>query len=101
MQNPTSGLVVNIVPLQNVQANSSGLDATSVLSKQVVAIQGMVDTNKKQINVNYISAFTGGNTIQVTSPINLSTATINSLQERVSILESQVSTLMGSSSASS
>jgi len=101
MQNPTSGLVVNIVPLQNVQANSSGLDATSVLSKQVVAIQGMVDTTKKQINVNYISAFTGGNTIQVTSPINLSTATINSLQERVSILESQVSTLMGSSSASS
>ena len=101
MQNPTSGLVVNIVPLQNVQANSSGLDATAVLSKQVVAIQGMVDTTKKQINVNYISAFTGGNTIQVTSPINLSTATINSLQERVSILESQVSTLMGSSSASS
>ena len=101
MQNPTSGLVVNIVPLQNVQANSSGLDATSVLSKQVVAIQGMVDTNKKQINVNYISAFTAGNTIQVTSPINLSTATINSLQERVTILESQVSTLMGSFNASS
>jgi O-glycosyl hydrolase len=101
MQNPTSGLVVNIVPLQNVQANSSGLDATAVLSKQVVAIQGMVDTTKKQINVNYISAFTGGNTIQVTSPINLSTATINSLQERVSILESQVSTLMGSFTASS
>ena len=101
MQNPTSGLVVNSVPLQNVQANSSGLDATAVLSKQVVAIQGMVDTTKKQINVNYISAFTGGNTIQVTSPINLSTATINSLQERVSILESQVSTLMGSFTASS
>jgi len=101
MQNPTSGLVVNIVPLQNVQANASGLDATSVLSKQVGAIQGMVDTTRKQINVNYISAFTAGNTIQVTSPINLSTATINSLQERVSILESQVSTLMGSSHASS
>ena len=96
MQNPTSGLVVNIIPLQNVQANTSGLDATATLSKQVVAMQGMVDTTKKQLNVNYISAFTAGNTIQVTSPINLSTATINSLQTRVTLLESQVSTLMGS-----
>lgn len=96
MQNPTSGLVVNIIPLQNVQANTSGLDATATLSKQVVAMQGMVDTTKKQLNVNYISAFTPGNTIQVASPINLSTATINSLQTRVTLLESQVSTLMGS-----
>ena len=96
MQNPTSGLVVNIIPLQNVQANTSGLDATATLSKQVVAMQGMVDTTKKHINVNYISAFTDGNTIQVASPINLSTATINSLQTRVTLLESQVSTLMGS-----
>ena len=96
MQNPTSGLVVNIIPLQNVQANTSGLDATATLSKQVVAMQGMVDTTKKQLNVNYISAFTTGNKIQVASPINLSTATINSLQTRVTLLESQVSTLMGS-----
>ena len=72
MQNDTSQYVVNIIPLQNIQQNTSGLDATTELSNSVANIQQMVNFDQKRIYTDFLSAYTAGNTIQVLSPMNMS-----------------------------
>ena len=72
MQNDTSQFVVNIIPLQNIQSNTSGLDATTQLSNSVANIQQMVNFDQKRIYTDFLSAYTTGNTIQVLSPMNMS-----------------------------
>ena len=72
MQNDTSQFVVNIIPLQNIQTNTSGIDATQSLSNSVANIQEMVNFDQKRIYTDFISAYTTGNTIQVLSPMNMS-----------------------------
>ncbi len=72
MQNDTSQYVVNIIPLQNIQTNTSGLDATAELSNSVANIQQMVNFDQKRIYTDFLSAYTAGNTIQVLSPMNMS-----------------------------
>jgi len=72
MQNDTSSYVVNIIPLQNVQANVSGLDATTSLTTDVTAIKRMVDTQAKRVYTNSIASFTTGGTVSFVSPTNLS-----------------------------
>ena len=67
----TSNFILNIVDLNNTITNSSGLSATSALQKAVTNMQQMVDFNKKQINVNFISNY-DTSPIQVLSPLNLS-----------------------------
>lgn len=77
MQNDTR-FVVNIVALQNVQSNVSGLDSTSGLSNDVAAIKKLVDTNLNKIYTNSLASYTTGGTISVTSPINLCNVGITS-----------------------
>ncbi len=72
MQNDVSQFVVNIIPLQNIQTNVSGLDNVASLSNTVANIQQMVNYDTKSINTDFLSAFTPAGTIQVTSPINMS-----------------------------
>jgi hypothetical protein len=72
MQNDTSQFVVNIIPLQNIQTNTSGLDDTAQLSNSVANIQQMVNFEQKRIYTDFLSAYTTGNTIQVLSPMNMS-----------------------------
>lgn len=67
----TSNYVLNIVDLNNVITNASGLGTASGLQTAVANIQKMVDFNKKQINANFISNY-NSNPIQVLSPLNLS-----------------------------
>jgi hypothetical protein len=75
MQNDTSNYVVNIIPLQNVQGNVSGLDPTTTLTTEVAAIRKMVDTQTKRINTNSIASFTAGGTVNFVSPVSLSGGT--------------------------
>jgi len=72
MQNDTSNYVVNIIPLQNVQTNVSGLDTTTSLTTDVTAIKRMVDTQTKRVYTNSIASFTTGGTVSFVSPTNLS-----------------------------
>ena len=67
----TSNYILNIIDLNNVITNSSGLSATAELQVAVTNIQKMVDFNKKQINVNAISNY-DKTPIQILSPLNLS-----------------------------
>jgi hypothetical protein len=67
----TSNFVLNIVDLNNTITNSSGLSGTANLEVAVANIQKMVDFNKKQINVNFISNY-DTSPIQILSPLNLS-----------------------------
>lgn len=78
MQNTNSKFIVNIVPLQNVISNTSGLDATTQLSNAVGNIQQMINFDKKTVYTNFISAYTQGNSIEVLSPLNLSNVAITS-----------------------
>jgi hypothetical protein len=78
MQSSSSPFVVNIVPLANVQTNTSGEDATTVLSNQVAQIQQMVNYDQKRIYTDYLGAFTTDGSIQVLSPLNLSNVGITS-----------------------
>jgi len=71
MQNDVSKFVVNIVPLQNVQTNVTGVSATAVLSNQLANVQKMVNYDQKRIYANILSEYTTGNGIQVISPMNL------------------------------
>jgi hypothetical protein len=75
MQNDTSGYVVNIVPLQNVQTNVSGLDPTATLTTEVAAIRRMVDTQAKRVYTNSIASFTPGGTVNFVSPTSGATGT--------------------------
>jgi hypothetical protein len=70
MQNDVSKFVANIVPLQNVQANASGLDSTSVLSNSITAIQQMIKTDSKTVLANTIASYTSNSVITFKSPIN-------------------------------
>ena len=71
MQNDTSNFVVNIIPLQNVQTNVSGVDRVSALSNDVAAIKRLVNTDTNRIFTNTLTSYTTGGTISVTSPMNL------------------------------
>jgi hypothetical protein len=75
MQNDTSSYIVNIVPLQNIQTNVSGLDPTTTLTSEVAAIRKMVDTQAKRVYTNSIASFTTGGTVSFVSPTNLSSGT--------------------------
>lgn len=77
MQNDTSQFVVNIVPLQNIQTDSSGLDAATQLNTAVANIQQMVNFEQKRIFTDYLSAYTTDGTIQVLSPMNMSDAPLS------------------------
>ena len=78
MQNDTSKFLVNIIPLQNVQTNVSGIDDTTVLSNSVVAIQQMVNTDTNTIRTNFLQSFTSNTSINVLSPLNLCNVGITS-----------------------
>ena len=78
MQSSSSPFVVNIVPLANVQTNTSGEDATTVLSNQIAQIQQMVNYDQKRIYTDFLGAFTTDGSIQVLSPLNLSNVGITS-----------------------
>jgi hypothetical protein len=77
MQNDTSGYVVNIVPLQNIQTNVSGLDPTATLTTEVAAIRKMVDTQAKRVYTNSIASFTPGGTVSFVSPTSLTGSSSN------------------------
>jgi len=72
MQNDTSQFVVNIIPLQNIQSNTSGEDTTTILANSVANIQQMVNFEQKRIYTDFLSAYTADGTIQVLSPMNMS-----------------------------
>ena len=78
MQSSSSPFVVNIVPLANVQTNTSGEDPTTVLSNQLAQVQQMVNFDQKRIYTDYLGAFTTGGAINVLSPLNLSNVGITS-----------------------
>jgi len=78
MQNDTSQFIVNIVPLQNVQATVSGVDRVSALANDVAAIKKLVHTDTNKIFTNALASYTTGGTISVTSPINLSNVGLTS-----------------------
>jgi hypothetical protein len=77
MQNDTSQFIVNIVPLQNVQANVSGVDRVSALATDVAAIKRLVHTDTNKIFTNSLASYTTGG-ISVTSPLNLCNVGITS-----------------------
>jgi hypothetical protein len=77
MQNDTSQFIVNIVPLQNVQATVSGVDRVSALANDVAAIKRLVNTDTNKIFTNSLASYTTGG-ISVTSPINLCNVGITS-----------------------
>lgn len=72
MQSSDSPFVVNIVPLANVQTNTSGEDPTTVLSNQIAQIQQMVNYDQRRIYTDFLGALTADATIQVLSPMNMS-----------------------------
>ncbi len=71
-----SNYILNIVELQNTVTSISGQSPVSVLSNQVAQIQQMVNTQTKQVSADILSAYTPNGTIQVISPLNLSTGTL-------------------------
>jgi len=66
-----SNFLVNINEITGINSSASGLSATSALQTAVSNIQKIVDYDKKQINVNYISNY-DTSPIQVLAPLNLS-----------------------------
>lgn len=84
-----SQFIVNIVPLQNIQTNVSGLDATTVLSGEIEAIKKIVNPTLNKIYTDTIASYTTGGTINVVSPLNLSNVS----------LTSNLTTTMGDTSA--
>jgi len=101
MQSSSSPYLVNIVPLANVVTNTSGLTPTSQLSISVANIQQMVNFEKKAIYTNYLGAFTAGNNIQVTSPLNLSNVGITSNGVSLASGSSQTSNIQADSISAS
>ena len=74
MQSSSSPFLVNIVPLANVNTNSSGIDPVGALTTSVGNIQKMVNFDTKTINTNFLGAYPGSCNIQVTSPLILCNA---------------------------
>ncbi len=70
-----SNYIVNLIELQNVITNASGLTPIDVLSNQVQNIATMVNYDLKRININTIAKY-DTTPIQVLDDINLSNATI-------------------------
>jgi hypothetical protein len=100
MQNDMSQFIVNIVPLQNVQANVTGLDATAVLSAEIDSIKKMVNTTTNQIYTDTLASYTTGGTINVISPINLSNVSLTSnLTTTIGGTSTTASNLINSNSA--
>ena len=71
MQSGLSPFLVNILPLQNIQSNTSGLDTTTQLSNTVDGLVQMVNFEQKRIYTDYLSAYSADASIQVLSPMNL------------------------------
>ena len=78
MQNTNSPYVANIVALQNVISNTSGLDVNTQLSNDVAALQTMINTTTHTVYTDFLGAFTSGNSIGVLSPLNLCNVGITS-----------------------
>ena len=78
MQNDTSHFVVNIIPLQNIQSNTSGIDTTIQIGSDLSNVQTMVNFDQKRIYTDFLGSYTAGNSIQVLSPLNLSNVGITS-----------------------
>lgn len=77
MQGTASRFVMNIVPLQNVQSNTSGLDATASLSNSVADMQKMVNYSQRTIYTDYLNSLTNGS-VGVLAPLALSNVGITS-----------------------
>lgn len=77
MQNSASRFVANIVPLQNVQSNTSGLDATAALSNSIADMQKMVNYSQRTIYADYLNSLTSGS-VGVLAPLALSNVGITS-----------------------
>jgi hypothetical protein len=71
-----SNYILNIVELQNTVTSAGGVSPFNALSNQVAQIQQMVNFGTKTVAADTLSAFTTGGTIQVVSPLNLSSVTI-------------------------
>lgn len=71
MQSGSSPFLVNIIPLQNIQSNTTGLDATTSLSNTVDGLVQMVNFEQKRIYADSISSYTPDASIQLLSPMNL------------------------------
>jgi hypothetical protein len=71
MQNDVSQFVVNIIPLQNIQTNISGVDPITSLSNSVANLQQMVNYDTKTILVDTLQSYTANSAINVLSPLNL------------------------------
>ena len=71
MQSGLSPFLVNIIPLQNIQSNTTGLDATTQLSNTVDGLVQMVNFEQKRVYADYLSSYTPDASIQVLSPMNL------------------------------
>jgi len=78
MQNDTSRFVRNIIPLQNIQSNVTGLNSVSALSNSLQNLQSMINYTTKTISADVITSFTTGGTIQVNSPLNLCNVALTS-----------------------
>ena len=78
MQGSASRFVANIVPLQNVQNNTSGLDATAALSNSIADMQKMVNYSQRTVYADYLNSLTSGGSIGVLAPLALSNVGITS-----------------------
>lgn len=70
-QSATSPFLVNILPLANINSNTGGTNQVTQLATAVAAMQTMVDFEQKRVNVDTLSAYTQGGSINVISPMNL------------------------------
>lgn len=100
MNSPNPNFVLNIIELQNVITNASGVNPVTYLSNQVLNLQEMVNYDLKQINVNAISNF-NTTPIQVYSPLNLCNVTITTNDGVISGGGSSVISTIGTSSNAS
>jgi hypothetical protein len=81
-QNPqlnASNYVLNVLPLQNVINNISGLTPYDTLAGEIGQIQQMVDFSRKRINANVIASFSNSDTpISMINSLNLCNANLYS-----------------------
>lgn len=78
MQSGQNRFLVNILPLANINSNTSGLDSTTLLSNAISNLQTAVNTDTRTIYTDYMSAYTNGGAITFYSPINLCNVSITS-----------------------
>lgn len=71
-----SNYILNIVELQNTVTSASGASPFNILSNQVADIQQMVNFGTKTVAADTLSAYTTGGTIQIVSPLNLSSVSL-------------------------